>query len=169
MFKHCWTAYATSLVPSVRKGCRVSKQIRTAITAPTMEKRMGVLIHMCANVLFLTRTGASKNVHPNGRKQQSTEHERLRRDGSSIQLMCTSTGRHEGFWKRMGVLISPMGQKFFSSRTEQASNNVHPIHGSSDPHRQERMKAHLETHEIHEGPLVENRCEYSKLECTSPF
>ena len=33
-----------------------------------------------------------------------------------------------------------------------------PIHGSSDPHRQERMKAHLEMHEIHEGPLVENRC-----------
>ena len=112
---------------------------------------------------------ASRCMNPNGRKQQSTEHERLRRDGSSIQLMCTSTGRHEGFWKRMGVLISPMGQKFFSSRTEQASNNVHPIHGSSDPHRQERMKAHLETHEIHEGPLVENRCEYSKLECTSPF
>ena len=72
-------------------------------------------------------------MNPNGRKQQSTEHERLRSDGSSIQLMCTSTGRHEGCWKRMGVLISPMGQKFFSSRTEQASNNVHPIHGSSDP------------------------------------
>ena len=68
-------------------------------------KRMGVLIHMCANVLFLMATDASNSVHPNGRKQQSTEHERLRRDGSSIQLMCTSTGRHEGFWKRMGVLI----------------------------------------------------------------
>ena len=48
---------------------------------------------------------ASRCMNPNGRKQQSTEHERLRRDGSSIQLMCTSTGRHEGFWKRMGVLI----------------------------------------------------------------
>ena len=49
--------------------------------------------------------GICQCMNPNGRKQQSTEHERLRRDGSSIQLMCTSTGRHEGFWKRMGVLI----------------------------------------------------------------
>ena len=44
------------------------------------------------------RKSVLPNMNPNGRKQQSTEHERLRRDGSSIQLMCTSTGRHEGSW-----------------------------------------------------------------------
>ena len=48
---------------------------------------------------------STHDMNPKARKQQSTEHERLRRDGSSIQLMCTSTGTHEGFWKRMGLLI----------------------------------------------------------------
>ena len=75
---------------------------------------------------------ASRCMNPNGRKQQSTEHERLRRDGSSIQLMCTSTGRHEGCWKRMGVLIHMCANVLFSTKTD-ASKNVHPIHGSSNP------------------------------------
>ena len=56
---------------------------------------------------------STHDMNPKARKQQSTEHERLRRDGSSNRLMCTSTGTHEGFWKRMGVLISPEAQKFY--------------------------------------------------------
>ena len=84
-------------------------------------------------------------MNPNGRKQQSTEHERLRSDGSSIQLMCTSTGRHEGFWKRMGVLISPRGKSSYLFKIPRPAS-FEAIHGSSDAYQQQRMKAHLETH-----------------------
>ena len=57
-----------------------------------------------------------------------------------------------------GADIPHSSPKAIFSFTHAIRRRVHPSHGSSDPHRQERMKAHLETHEIHEGTLVENRC-----------